>query len=113
MNKVRGQITLNIDGKDYLARLPVNSLCALEAVLDQETTVAVSSFINDAQARKVSFRYVRAFLWAMLLEADPSLTLDRAGALVDKATPKYVIGKIMEILAITFAENEEGEGRPQ
>lgn len=110
MNKTRGQITLNIDGQSYQARLPINSLCALESVLDQEVTAAVQSFLINAQNKRLSIRHTRAFLWAMLLESRPSITLEEAGDLIDRATPAYVVKKIMEILPLTFPDPAKGGG---
>jgi hypothetical protein len=104
MNKVRGALTLEIGGKSYRARLTINSICSLETVLDDEVTSIISNFIQKAKAGGLSMRVLRAFLWAMLIDDKPELTLAEAGDLLDQATPAYVVSKVLEILPITFPE---------
>ena len=54
MNKIRGQIELEIGGQVYQARLSINSLCALETVLDLPITEIVSNFAAGVQRKQVS-----------------------------------------------------------
>ena len=114
MNKIRGKIELEIGGQAYQARLSINSLCALETVLDSPITEVVSSFAAGVQRKQVSIRVVRAFLWAMLRDSVPGLTLEGAGLLIEETPPGYVVAKIIEILPLTFPdpEGESGEQRP-
>ena len=114
MNKIRGQIELEIGGQVYQARLSINSLCALETVLDLPITEIVSNFAAGVQRKQVSIRVVRAFLWAMLRDSVSGITLEGAGLLIDETPPGYVVAKIIEILPLTFPdpEGESGEQRP-
>lgn len=109
MNKIRGQLSLEIGGQVYQAHLSVNSLCALETVLDSEVTEIISNFLSSFQRQRISLRVVRAFLWAMLRDSKPELTLEDAGNLVQEATMTYVVAKIIEIIPITFPD-PSGEG---
>lgn len=114
MNKIRGQIELEIGGQVYQARLSINSLCALETVLDSPITEIVSNFAAGVQRKQVSIRVVRAFLWAMLRDSASGITLEGAGLLIDETPPGYIVAKIVEILPLTFPdpEGESGEQRP-
>lgn len=100
---------MSIDGNEYTARLSVNALCSLETVLDSEITTIVGDFIVKGKKGTVSMRVLRAFVWAMLRDHHPHLTLELAGTLIDQATPKYIVQKVMELMPLTFPDAEESD----
>lgn len=112
MNRARGTLTLSIGGQDYKAHLSVNALCSLETVLDDEITSIIANLVTRGKAGNLSIRVLRAFTWAMLIDHTPAITLAQAGDLIDEATPKYMVEKIMELLPLTFPDLVKSKEEP-
>ena len=68
MNRV-----LTLNGRDYPLRFSINALCCLE----EKTGLSLNS-LPSAQ-----FSCLRGLVWCGLMEAQPGLTLEAAGKMLD------------------------------
>jgi len=112
MNKHRGEVEFEADGKTYTLRYSIDAICEMEAATGRGF-FAVTQELSDANAMQLST--VRAVLWAGLREHHPDVTLKEAGDLIVKAGGiMVVIGLLSQAITLAFPETEQdGKSRPR
>ena len=68
MNRV-----LTLNGRDFPLRFSINALCCLEEKTGQSLS----------QLQSAQFSCLRGLIWCGLMEAEPGLTLEAAGEMLD------------------------------
>lgn len=92
------------DGVEREMRYSLNAFAELEEMFG-----SVDDALKEMEKGKI--KATRAILWAGLLDNDPSLTLDKAGSLVDMSNLAY----LMEVITMAMTEDlpeETGETNP-
>jgi hypothetical protein len=95
-NPHRGELALDVNGRQFTLQYTQNSLVELEGVLG----MGIVKIINEMQAwakdnERIRLSWVRALLWAGLIRHHPGITLEEAGELMTEA------GDLSTVLAIT------------
>ncbi len=84
-NTQKGEISLTVDGKEYVLFLDANAMVLLE---EHFSTLTREVGYNEILARVLtgeSLRYMRAFIWAALQKHHAPLSLIQAGELINAA----------------------------
>jgi hypothetical protein len=83
-NPERGQVALTVEDRTYTLILDMNALCELEELLStpSQAVTAAQAFVAAAN---LSYRHVRALVWAALRRHHPDLTLSAVGDLIEAA----------------------------
>ena len=106
MNKLRGQVPVEIDGTAYTLLYNVDAIVTLE----QETGKSIAALAGTLDSPdKVEFATVRALLWAGLRAVHPACTKEFIGKLM----PMDVLGalpKILEAIEAAFPQSTGGQG---
>ena len=101
-NTERGEVEIGIGGKAYTFRFTVNALCELEVHTGERAMPFCARFGRG----DCGLADMRAVVWAGLRDRHADLTIDEAGALVDRArrdgVPLFV--SVMEALTVALAE---------
>jgi hypothetical protein len=109
-NRQRGEVTLTLDGHDYILRLTVEATAQLE---DACSTPDKEMFFPDIYARvlKGSAKHTRLFVWALLREHHPKMTVGDAGALIDAAGG--MVGFAGQVAAVMKTTEPDPEDAPR
>ena len=98
-NPLRGEVELKAGEKTYVLRYTTNALVELE----ERTGRSVMDIAN-----RPSFKDARALVWAGLIHANPDLTLEQAGEIMDAAGFTEAIQAASQALRKAFGRAVEG-----
>ena len=93
-NSNRGEVNIRLD-KTRKLRFDFNALAEFEDLMGCSMIAAFQDFRDSRSgAPGVSFKMVRAMLWAGLLHEDPKLTPREAGELLEQADGDEMLDKM-------------------
>jgi hypothetical protein len=109
-NPQRGQVSIKAGSQTLIVKFSTNAICEAEGE-------AKKSFgeLVDALA-SVDFRAMRVLLWAGTKERDPSMTLEKAGDLIDDIEPLELLPKLNEAIELAYPKTAKAgntTARPQ
>ena len=113
VNKYKGEVEINLQGKPRVIRFNTNAWVALEEALGdtlQGILLKVQPEDGDASKAQWSFRQIRAFIYAGLLGAKAKgVTLNAVGNAMDGEDLGYLTEKIMEAVALALPDKSKDE----
>ena len=91
---------VTINGKSYKIEYGLNAVCSLEDV----THRTLDDIVDSLKKGVADIRLARAIFWAGLLANTRSMTLERAGEILDQADSEYssVLGTVYGELLNSF-----------
>jgi len=89
------ELEVLIDGKAHLLKFDFN------AQADVEQQLGLNLLLGD-NPFKLGVRGVRAMLWACVRQSEPEVTLEEAGAWINRANLAGVIKDLARVLALGF-----------
>lgn len=102
-NKKRGESEIRLD-RTRIIRFNLNALAEFEDAMGMSALKAMQKVQNEDGSTTVSFKLVRALLWAGLTHEDERLTLKKAGELFEAADGTNLMEKITNVFpAIAIA----------
>lgn len=90
INTKTGELTVELDGKDYTLALTLNAMAWLE---DKHGGIPFDEVTAKAQAG--SMTGLREFFWVLFQKHHPDITLEEAGSLVTLGRLNEIIHKVM------------------
>lgn len=105
-NPHKGQVALNVDGKDYTLSFSINALCELEDALG-ESVNAIAAQMGDSS--KVRLKTIRTLVWAALLDHHPGTSVEEAGNIISAAGVPAAMEAIGGAFAKAFPDPKEGK----
>lgn len=103
-NKLRGEFTLESEGKGLRLVIDVNGLCIAEDMLD----ASASEFI--ARLAKGDLRTIRAVLFAATRTFHPEFDVKDAGDIIAELSPVIIAEKLIGGIASAFPKPGASEG---
>lgn len=103
-NKIKGEVGLQHEGKEYILVLDFNALCEFEDVSGKP----VGDVLDSLQRGKIVARDMRALIWAGLKQRHPDVTLELAGRIL--SSNPAVLDQGLEA-AFPAAEAGTGNGK--
>jgi len=119
-NPQRGEVSLEIGGREYVLALDLNAMCELEELLSTpEKPVSFQDVARGMMGSRMT--YVRAFFWACLRRHHKEITVSGVSDLMSAAGGLApFLEKVSALLAMTrpdegdaVAVAEEGNGRAE
>lgn len=105
-NPHKGEVSFEVEGKQYVLSFSANALCEMEDVLNLGVSEIASRF---EQVDKLRIKTVRAVFWAGLTDKHPDLTIKGAGDLIGKLTLPKAIELIGEAFTLAFPAPEASD----
>lgn len=109
-NKLRGEVELQTPEKTYTMRMSINAIVGIEDHFDMGIN-QVAELLGDAKGMRVG--NLRAIVMHSLREAEPNLTLEQAGNIVQAAGFAETAVAITEALKLAFPEAKAGATNPR
>lgn len=81
-NKFKGEVQVVVDGVTYTLRMDMNAMCAFEELTGKKAIPTLEAMEVEGGMGSVSD--MRAFMWAMLQEDHPEVTLKDAGRIMSE-----------------------------
>lgn len=107
-NRERGEVSLEVGGKEYTLRLSANAQCDLEELLSTDDKPVNFQVFMARLIRYERNTDVRAFLWATLREFHPQMSLKDAGTLLHDVGGVYGLGdKLQQIVKSSQPDPED------
>lgn len=100
-NPHRGEVEFDAGGITRTLRLNTNIICGLENELDMSVDEITTRFARG---------YLSVLRSALRAALGGNLTLDEAGAIIDEATPRVVLERLMEAFRLAFPDPEADDG---
>jgi len=88
---------MSVGGVTHTLRLNTNTICNLEAELDMSVDEITTRFARG---------YLSVLRSALRAALNYEVTLDEAGEMVDEATPRVVLERLMEAFRLAFPDPE-------
>lgn len=107
-NRERGELGIEVGGKQYTLRPGVNALCALEDLLDKDL-LGVMAQVNQGRLSST-----RAVMWCLLQEhhAAEFPTLREAGAFIDKIGVDRAYELLHRVIELNSEPEASTDGNP-
>ena len=105
-NPHKGQVALNVDGREYTLSFSINALCELEDALG-ESVNAIAAQMGDGS--KVRLKTIRTLVWAALRDHHPETSVEDAGEIIGAAGVPATMEAIGEAFAKAFPDVQEGK----
>ncbi len=104
----KGSVTLTVGEAEHSLRFTTNAIVLFEETYGQNFT-AVESFARSVDVGSVSFRCLRALIYAGLSDS-ADITLKQAGAIIDEVGFPKAMGAALEAVQAAFPEPEQKPG---
>ena len=101
MSRITPSVTVQLDKERHL-RYDLNALVDIEEATGKDFSVILN-------AKRLSFKEIRAVLWGGLRREDPSLTLEQVGAMLDGRNLMYARGRMIEAINASMPDPTTGE----
>ena len=105
-NKVKGEVSLNADGKTYILRLSINAICELE---DAEGK-GIDQIARELVGGRSGMRSLRRILKYALKENHGDLELEAVGSIMSLAGFAPTSQALGEAFQIAFPEPKKTKG---
>lgn len=100
-NPHRGEVEFDAGGVVRILRLNTNIICGLENELDMSVDEITTRFARG---------YLSVLRSALRAALGGNITLDEAGTIIDEATPRVVLERMMEAFRLAFPDPEAADG---
>jgi hypothetical protein len=112
-NRVIGEVSFKLGGKDYTMCFDNDALVQLEDQLDIGI-VAITTEMQKwgKEPERVRLKWIRAMLWSGLRKHHPNMTIKQAGELIDSSSGGEVMDTITNAMQKAFGDSETKEARP-
>lgn len=104
----KGAVTLTVGEDEHSLRFSTNAMVLFEEAYGQNFT-AVEAFARSVDVGSVSFRCLRALIYAGLSDSS-EVTLKEAGAIIDKIGFPKAMGAALEAVQVAFPEPDQKPG---
>lgn len=105
-NTRRGDVSIDINGKQYRLVLDIGAMCAVEAQMSTDDYDATFGEII-AKAEKGSIRCLRALWWGTLIRHQPEITLEQASELIQDIGGLDVLQvRLLEVMKMQAAAQD-------
>ena len=104
MGKANGKVKLN---DDYTLRYSTNAMVEFE----DETGEEFLAIATKMQRGNVSFKMLRALVWAGLLHDDDEITTKQAGNIIDEVGFEEAIEKAVQAIEYMFPSSKEEQAK--
>ena len=91
-NPVKGEVSYEVNGKNYTFKLGTNA----QVMIEKRTGMSMAKYLKQDRLEDLGTEGVRLIFWAGLLRNHPELTEDMAGDLIDDIGPDRVAELFME-----------------
>lgn len=103
-NAVKGEASIDVEGRAYVLAFDINAMCEVEYILDRSTDRILREL-----ATAPALNVVRALLWGGLRRHHPDVDLKGAGALIeDMGGAGPALDGIGKALVAAFPDAEAG-----
>jgi len=110
-NRAKGQVSVDVNGEAVNLSLTFNAICELEDLYGTSISDIVAKVDTDVKRDAVSYKDLRAILWASLLDARPDASLPDAGKVAEALGVDLggVIKSVIEASGLFAVEEEAPE----
>lgn len=106
-NRQNGEVSVEIDGKQYTLAMTINAMVALEDMFSTPTQSVTFQQVSE-KADAGSIRHLRAILWAVLQRYHSDVTIEQVSDLVQEAGGIAVFTvKLLEMAKATMPAPED------
>lgn len=104
MSKANGKVKLN---EELYLKYTTNALVEFEDETGQEFMVVAANM----EKGKVSFKMLRALVWAGLIDCDEDITVKQAGNIIDDVGFEKTLEKAMDAIQAMFPSTKEEQAK--